>query len=310
VTVNRTRAFLRDELGLPAGDAFDLPTSGKRFEDGGQYRVEIPSVEGPAALQAVVDEAARRGVQVHRVSQGSGVMLQTDAEIKEMAGLASEHGIELCLFVGPRAGWDVGVQSTSTAGRVLGASLRGAEQLVYAIEDVQHAVDLGVRSVLVADVGQLMVLGQMKRRGALPSDLVLKVSVSLPVANPATARVFEDLGAGSLNLPVDLPLPSIAAIRAAVDLPLDVYIEAADDFGGSVRHYETPEMVRVAAPIYLKFTVRNAPSIYPAGQHLEPTVVTLSRERVRRAEIGLGILRRYHPDAVPSPRGPGSTPSG
>ncbi len=255
--MNRTRAFLRDELGLPAGDAFDLPTSGKRFEDGGQYRVEIPSVEGPAALQAVVDEAARRGVQVHRVSQGSGVMLQTDAEIKEMAGLASEHGIELCLFVGPRAGWDVGVQSTSTAGRVLGASLRGAEQLVYAIEDVQHAVDLGVRSVLVADVGQLMVLGQMKRRGALPSDLVLKVSVSLPVANPATARVFEDLGAGSLNLPVDLPLPSIAAIRAAVDLPLDVYIEAADDFGGSVRHYETPEMVRVAAPIYLKFTVRN-----------------------------------------------------
>ena len=52
MTVNRTRAFLRDELGLPAGDAFDLPTSGKRFEDGGQYRVEIPSVEGPAALQA------------------------------------------------------------------------------------------------------------------------------------------------------------------------------------------------------------------------------------------------------------------
>ncbi len=52
------------------------------------------------------------------------------------------------------------------------------------------------------------------------------------------------------------------------------------------------------------------PAVYPAGQHLEPTVVTLARERVRRAEIGLGILRRYHPDAVPSPRGPGSTPSG
>jgi hypothetical protein len=108
---------------------------------------------------------------------------------------------------------------------------------------------------------------------------------------------------------LDLPLPSIAAIRAAVDLPLDVYIEAADDFGGPVRHYETPEMVRVAAPIYLKFTVRNAPSIYPAGQHLESTVVTLSRERVRRVEIGLGILHRYHPDAVPSPRKLGSSPS-
>jgi hypothetical protein len=308
VTVDRTRAFLREELGLPAGDAFALPSSGKRFEDGGQYRVEIPSVEGPAALRAVVEEAARRGVEVHRVSQGSGVMLQTDAEIGEMAGLASEHGIELCLFAGPRAGWDVGVQATSTTGRVLSASLRGAEQLVYAIEDVQHAVDLGVRSVLVADAGQLMVLGQMKRREALPGELVLKVSASLPVANPATARVFEDLGAGSLNLPVDLSLPAIAAIREAVDLPLDVYVEAPEDFGGPVRHYEVPELVRVAAPIYLKFTVRNAPSTYPAGQHLEAAVLALSRERVRRAEIGLGILHRYYPDSVPSPRAPALTP--
>jgi Peptidase family U32 len=301
VTVNRTRAFLRDELGLPSGDAFGLPTSEKRFPDSGQYRVEIPSVEGPAALRAVVEEAAHRGVRLHRVSQGSGVMLQTDAETREMVELASRHAIELSLFVGPRAAWDVGVQATSASGRVIGASLRGAEQLVYAIEDVQHGVELGVRSVLVADVGQLMVLGQMKRRGALPGDLVLKVSVSLPIANPATARVFEDLGAGSLNLPVDLPLPAIAAIREAVDVPLDIYVEGADDFGAPVRHYEIPELVRVAAPVYVKFSVRNAPNVYPSGQHLEATVLALSRERVRRAEIGLEILRRYYPDAVPSP---------
>ena len=122
------------------------------------------------------------------------------------------------------------------------------------------------------------------------------------------SRVFEDLGAGSLNLPVDLPLPAIAAIREAVDLPLDVYVEAPEDFGGPVRHYEVPELVRVGAPIYLKFTVRNAPNTYPAGQHLEATVLALSRERVRRAEIGLGILHRYYPDSVPSPHAPAPTP--
>src|SRR6266511_953125 len=91
--MERTRAFLRDELGLPGGDAYHLPTSDKRFADGGQYRVEIPSVEGPAALRAVLDEAAARDVAVHRVSQGSGVMLQTDAEIRDMgARVAARRG--------------------------------------------------------------------------------------------------------------------------------------------------------------------------------------------------------------------------
>jgi hypothetical protein len=32
-------------LGLPPGDAFDLPESLRRFPDGAHYRVESPSVE-------------------------------------------------------------------------------------------------------------------------------------------------------------------------------------------------------------------------------------------------------------------------
>lgn len=228
-------------------------------------------------------------------------MLLRDAEIAAMLGLGREHGVEVCLFVGPRATWDVGVEAASASGRVMGASLRGADQLVYGIEDVRHACALGVRSVLVGDLGHLQVLGKMKASGDLPSDLVLKTSVTVPVANPATARLLEDLGGTSINLPVDLSLPQIAAIRQAIDAPIDFYVESPDDFGGAVRHYEIPELVRVAAPIYLKFGLRNAPGIYPSGQHIESTVLALSRERVRRAAIGLDILRRYSPEAVASP---------
>ena len=186
---------------------------------------------------------------------------------------------------------------------MIGASLRGADQLVYGIEDVLHASTLGIKSVLVADVGQLMVLGRMKAAGDLPSDFVLKISVTLAAANPATARVLEDLGATSINLPVDLSLSQIAAIRQAVNAAIDFYVESPDDLGGVVRHYEIAELVRVAAPIYLKFGVRNAPGLYPSGYHLESAVLALSRERVRRAAIGLGLLRRYRPQAVASPAG-------
>jgi hypothetical protein len=184
---------------------------------------------------------------------------------------------------------------------VLGSSLRGADQVGFAVEDVRHAATLGVRSVLVADIGQLMILGRMRKAGDLPPDFVLKISVTLAAANPASARVLEDLGATSINLPVDLSLPQIAAIRQTIDAAIDFYVEAPDDFGGTVRHYEIPELVRIASPIYLKFGLRNAPPLYPSGQHLESTVLALSRERVRRAAIGLAILRRYAPQAVASP---------
>jgi hypothetical protein len=279
-------------LNLPAQDAYDLPASAKRFADGAAFRVEIPSCEGPEAMRAVIAEAAARAVTVHRVSQGSGIMLQTDDEIRQMLALGREHGIEVCLFVGPRANWDTGVQAASSAGRVLGSSLRGADQLSYGLADVLHGASLGLRSVLVADLGQLRVLGDMKRRGDLPADFVLKTSVTLAAPNPATARVLEDLGATSINLPVDLSLPQIGAIRQTIDAAIDFYVESPDDFGGAVRHYETAALVRAGAPIYLKYGLRNAPALYPSGQHLEPAVVALSRERVRRAAIGLAILAR------------------
>ncbi len=290
-------------LGLPEGDLYGLPDSGKRFPDGARYRVEIPSVEGPRVLEAVLDEAEKRGVQLHRVSQGSGIMLLTDAEIGEMCAMARGAGLELSLFVGPRASWETGATSVSSAGKVLGAQHRGQDQLAYALEDVLRGVGLGLRGVLVADAGLLWVLRDLKAKGELPEDLIVKVSVQLAAANAAAVKEMENLGAGTYNTPTDLSLAQLAAIRAVADLPLDVYVEAPDDFGGFVRHYEIPDLVRVASPVFVKFGLRNAPNIYPSGTHLEATAVTLGRERVRRAEIGLSMLDRYYPQAETTERG-------
>jgi Peptidase family U32 len=288
---------LLSSLGLPARDLSELPDSEKRFSDGARYRVEIPSVEGPKVLEAVLDEAEKRGVQLHRVSQGSGIMLLTDAEIRAMCDMAREAGLELSLFVGPRAAWETGATAISGAGKVLGAQHRGQDQLAYALEDVLRGTSLGLRGVLVADAGLLWVLRDLKRRGELPEDLVVKVSVQLSAANAAAVKAMEDLGADTYNVPTDLSLAQLAAIRSTTGLPLDVYVEVPDDFGGFVRHYEIPDLVRVASPVFVKFGLRNAPNIYPSGTHLEATAVALGRERVRRAEIGLSMLERYYPEA-------------
>jgi hypothetical protein len=69
-------------------------------------------------------------------------------------------------------------------------------------------------------------------------------------------------------------------------------VEAPDNVGGFVRLHEIPELIRIAAPVYVKFGLRNAPDIYPAGTHLEATTVALSRERVRRARLGMELLQR------------------
>jgi hypothetical protein len=258
---------------LPERDLFELPESTKRFPDGAQYRVEIPSTEGPGCLRAVVEEAKRLNVVVHRVSQGSGVFMLTDRELDEMASLGRSARIELSLFARPNAGWDTSAMAKAPAGSIIAAAARGQDQLVACLDDALRAAEHGIRSVLIADLGVLWVFDQLRHRGVLPTDMQAKVSVMLPAANAASARVLEKLG-------------------SAVDVPLDVYVESPDSLGGFVRLHEIPEIIRVAAPVYLKFGLRNAPDIYPSGTHLEDLAIRLGHERVRRARLGLDLLKR------------------
>ncbi|HEY8282966.1 MAG TPA: hypothetical protein VIJ28_01135 [Chloroflexota bacterium] len=287
-----TAQRLLHDLGLPAGESRDLPTSPARFPDGSHYRVEIPSVEGPAAFRAVIEAARSQGVPLHRVSQGSGIMLLTDDEIQDMARLGRDHGIEVCLFVGPRAHWEGSAQALTPDGKVFGWRHTSMDQLVYAFRDVERAVTLGMRSVLVADEGLLWLIQQARRRSLLPANLVVKVSALLGVANPIGVKLLVENGADTVNVASDISPARLAAVRQVVPTPLDLYIESPDGLGGFTRYHELPELVRVGAPIYLKFGLRNAPNIYPSGQHLEAVAIQTGRERVRRAAIGLGLLAR------------------
>jgi hypothetical protein len=280
--------------------------SGALFPDGAHFRVEIPSVEGPRVLAEVIAAATAEGITVNRVSQGSGAMLLSERELREMSALAADAGIEVSLFVGPREGFDVGAHARSADGAAHFGQLRGARGLAFAVEDVARACEHGIRSFLIADLGLLSVLTEMQRNGELPEHCVWKISVMMAPSNPAAMRLLEQLGATTVNVPSDMTLTQIAEMRAASSLPIDLYVESPDSLGGVVRGNEIGDLVSAGAPLYAKFGLRNSRALYPAGAHLVDDACAIAREKVHRAAISLEWQRRLHPQLVQSePGAPG-----
>ncbi len=285
-------------LGVPEVEEA-APDSAARFADGAELRVEIPSVEGPRVMEGVIDAARHHDVVVNRVSQGSGGMLLTAAELRAMADMGRDEGIEVCLFVGPKAGWDTGALARSADGGGHYAAVRGTRGLRQAVADVERACENGIRAFLVGDVGLLDVLGGLVERGDLPA-CTWKVSAYLGVDNPATVSVLERLGAGTINVPNDIALVELAEMRLASALPLDVYVESPDSMGGTIRLLELDQLVLVGAPLHAKFGLRNVGSVYPSGDHTVDLAERAAREKVRRAAIALEWLARTRPRTVQS----------
>ena len=289
------------ELNLPATDR--KTASEKRFSDGGQYRIEIPSTETPETFQALLKEADQFGCPVHRISQGSGIQMLSDAQIRSFAQIGSERNIEVCLFTTPRANFDTGGLWNAPAGKLIQWQVRGADQIRYSLDDVFRACDLGIRSVLLSDYGLIEVVGKLKDSGKLPRNLIIKSSAILAPANPASCALLERLGADTINVSTDLSTAQISAIREATLAPLDIYVESPDGIGGFVRHFETPELIEHCSPIYIKLGLRNSVDIYPYGRHLESLALNLSLERVRRSKLVYDLIQRECPDAQMSKAG-------
>ncbi|MGY0062128.1 hypothetical protein ACWY4P_37280 [Streptomyces sp. LZ34] len=284
----------------PAADPAD--TSPHSFPDGGTWRTEIPSVEGPEALATVFKEAGRLDVPIHRISQGSGVWMLTDSEITEMVESCAERNAELCLFTGPRGTWDIGAATRTDSGGG-GLRARGHDAVAGCVEDALRAASLGVKCLLVADEGVLWLLHQLRERGELPADTTFKLSALVGPVNPASFAVYEQLGADSINIPSDLTLEHLTEIRRVSGAPMDFYVEAPDDLGGFVRIYDAAELIRRGAPIYLKFGLSKSPGIYPYGAQLRDLALNSARERVRRGRLVLDLLARLGADGGMSPLG-------
>jgi hypothetical protein len=218
-------------------------------------------------------------------------MLLTDKEIEEMVEIALDARMELFLSVGPRATYDTSASANTPEGARIGYRLRGYKNLLYALEDVKRATSLGVRGIVVYDEGLLWVLNKMRKMGELPEKTHFKVSAHCGHGNPASAKLLEEIGANSFNPVRDLQIDMMVAIRRSISISLDLHMENPKSSGGFIRHYEAPEIIKVAAPVYLK----TGGAV--AAHHGWETTKSQAVERVRQVFLVQSMIDRYYPEA-------------
>ncbi len=291
-----TRAYLK-KIGMPQGDAFDMPSSALRFPDGGAFRIENPTVNSAETVATLLETAAKNGIIINRITETYGMFRHTAAEIKEYCRLCHDHGVELLMSTGPRATYDTGATVLSPQGARIGYRLRGMEQVVRGVEDIKRGYDLGVRGFLIYDEGMLWLVGKMRADGALPKEIIFKTSAHLGQCNPCSFKLLESLGADSLNPVRDLQIPMIAALRQAIKTPLDIHTDNPPGSGGFIRAYEAPEIVRVAAPLHCK----TGNSVI--GGHGEMTSAAEGKKMADQATIIVEMINKYYPDLKQSPKG-------
>lgn len=284
------------ELGYPGRDDSSLPSSEAQFSAGGDYGIEVASVNNQKILEEILRLADHYDIRIDRVDECRGMFRLPDDEIRTMVATCRERQMGLVMSVGPRAVYDPGGFSRSPNGVRVGYRLRGMSNVAHAIEDVVRGTELGVRGFLIYDEGLLDVLGQMRAAGRLPAETTLKLSVHAGCSNPAAARLFTRIGADTINLMPDVEMSMLSAFRQATPVPLDVFSDSAGSAGGMIRTYDVPEFIRVGAPVYIKAGAVSQ----PYQNHLPSPAER--EERMKQVRCVVEMIHRAAPHARPVDR--------
>ena len=303
-TLEKIRSFM-EKQSIPGRDLYGLPTSDKTFPDGAHYRLEIAGVERASTMEAMIDEAKKRGVTIHRAIATVGGSTYCDfQELKAMAQMAYEEKIEVIMTMGHRKAWDPGAKEMSTSeGSMQGFRLRGSDNIAYWLADMMRNIEAGFRGFLVYDEGVLSLVNKMREEGFIPRETIFKFSVFGGYCSAAGAKVIQSLGANTMNPSSDVSLPILAGIRKAVDMPLDIYVIIVDSFGGEYRVYEAPEIARVASPCYFKIEPGTSEADIYKPWVSETWHQGFIREKVKIASIVQSIVEKHAPQLKTSARG-------
>jgi hypothetical protein len=172
-----------------------------------------------------------------------------------MADLASEAGIERSVRPASLRGISAG--SRAPLGALMAGSAHGGDQVMRP-GGIRRTATTRYSGVLIG-VSAFLRRFDDCQRGPSPSNMQARSRV-LPVTNALTASVLERLGEHDQRRlgPDDRP---DCEIRAAVQLPLDIYVEAPDNLGGSCTSTRPARSCAWPLPS-TKFGLRSAPDVY------------------------------------------------
>ncbi len=304
-TLKEIREFM-ERMEIPGRDLWDLPSSTKTFPDGAQWRIEISGVERPSTMEAMICEARKRNIIIHRAIITVGGSTTCDIEeLKAFAQMGRDEKIEVISTIGPRKSWDVGARAAGfTEGAMVGMRLRGSDNISYWLADMMRNIDAGLRGFLVLDEGILSIVTHMREEGFIPKETIFKWSAFGGYCSAAGARVVESMGANSVNPTSDVSLPILASMRKAINIPIDIYMFITDTEGGMFRVYEAPEVARIASPCYFKIEPGSSQGDIYKPWVSESWHQEFMREKVKEASIFQEIMERHAPQLKLSGKGP------
>ncbi|MFZ5944751.1 MAG: hypothetical protein ACOYVD_11610 [Bacillota bacterium] len=303
MTFNKFESYIKEKTTFSLRDRYDLPSSTLRFEGGAHARIEISGIESCSNLEAMIDEAQKRKVTVHRViSLVRGATLLDDEELKHFAQIGHDYKLEILVNPTASRGWDTGRQYTTSEGYVSGMRLRGHDAMYNYLREIDRCLNAGIRGFLCTDEGMLNVLNGLRADGVIPKETKFKVSVFAGHATAAGGKLLQSLGADSFNPLADLTLPMLASIRqGGVKIPMDVYISLVETMGGFQRYHEVADIARICAPVYFK--IEPGPSeaaLYNTWvDSANPSYGdNLARMRVKLAKICMEWIKRGSEEIV------------
>jgi hypothetical protein len=277
--------YIEKTLNVPGRDLYSIPTSQVTFPDGAHYRTELlPTTV--TQYEKVFELCDNYDFAGNKITDTRGAMFDTDEEIIKKVEMCRERGVELVMSPGSGEHQVDASHQMALKGIVEGKS-RGMDMLVRNVADMMRCLELGCRGFLVYDEGMMTIVAQLRKDKLIPEETTFKVSACISVSNPIALKFWiekAELGPNdSLNPIRDMSLPMLAAMRAVTNQPFDVHA-----YWGTVlaRTLDTPEMVRVAAPVYFKVSL------------FGPSVT--QEDKFYQALRIVETINRYYPEAKQS----------
>jgi len=285
LSIKEISDYIRKKLDAPGRDLYNLPTSKARFPDGAHFRTELlpTTVEEYEKVFSLCDKYDQIG---NKITDTRGAMFDTDEEIIKKCDMCRERGVELVMSPGPGE-HQVDVSHQMAVKALVEGKSRGMDMLVRNVADMMRCLELGCRGFLVYDEGMMTIIAQLRKDRLIPPETTFKVSACISVSNPLALRFWiekAELGPNdSLNPIRDMTLPMLAAMRAVTNQPMDVHAYWSTSIA---RTLDTPEIVRVTAPVYFKVSM------------FGPKVT--SEDKFFQGMRVVETIQRYYPEAKQS----------